>query len=382
VAFLALVLFAATQSSLPRFREEVVDRESGGSGFNSCLMDVRGSGRPDIILVTQKKDQVIRYANPAWKKQILATDGVILPEPLVAFDVDGDGKPELFVGGNFQLQNTTDPCPLFLLRPGADPDQPWVTIKLDEEPSLHRLAPLTLSGKKELVVSCLMGKGSKAPDWAGPGAALYLLRPTSDPFRDPWKRELISNELHRVHGITAVDWDGQGRQDLLFVAAFEGIHVYRKGPERWEVAEVIGKSPGASEIKVFRLPGGKRALAAIEPWHGDQLVIYVGGPGSWERRVIHTGYRVGHGIVPVDFAGSGVDSLVVGFRGVKGEGGHAVVILHPKDGSGSNWETKVVDAQDMEADAIHAFDLNGDGRIDLVATGKGTNVKIYWNEGN
>jgi len=41
----------------------------------------------------------------------------------------------------------------------------------------------------------------------------------------------------------------------------------------------------------------------------------------------------------------------------------------------------VIDDKDMEADGVHAVDLNGDGRIDIVATGKGTNVKIYWNEG-
>ena len=144
---------------------------------------------------------------------------------------------------------------------------------------------------------------------------------------------------------------------------------------------MIGQSPGASEIKVFRLPGGKRALATVEPWHGNQVAVYTGGPGTWKRKVILDTYKVGHGIVPVDFSGNGVDSLVLGFRGVKGEGGHAVVILHPLDATGESWQTQVLDSTDMEADAVHAADLDGDGRIDIVATGKGSNIKIYWNEG-
>jgi hypothetical protein len=358
----------------------VIETESGGIGYNSCLVDLEGTGRPGILLLTQKKDQVIWYHNPTWKKRLVLGDPVKMPEPLLAFDADGDGKPELVVGGNFALNNTTDPCPLWLLRRSAEPALPWTAVKIDEEPSIHRLAQITLGGKKELVVSCLMGRGSKAPDWAGPGAPLYLLRATGDPFKDPWKREMISSNLHRVHGVVACDWDGSG-EEVLLVAAYEGIHVYRRSRERWEVSAVIGKPPGASEIKVFRLPGGKKALAAIEPWHGDQVAIYVGGPGAWERRAVPIRYRVGHGIVPVDFSGLGVDTLVLGFRGVKGEGGHAVLLLHPLDSTGQNWETKVIDESDMEADAVHAADLNGDGRIDIVATGKGSNIKIYWNEG-
>ena len=248
---------------------------------------------------------------------------------------------------------------------------------------MHRLAVITLNGRKELVGSCLMGRGTKAPDWDGPGAPLYLLRPDGDPFQGPWKREMISSSLHRVHGVTPVDWDGSGNQRLL-IAAYEGIHLFRKGPDGWS-AEILSKgdpkAPGSSEVKVFRLPGGTRALATIDPFHGDVVAVYLSSR-RWERRVIFERYKVGHGIVPVDFAGKGVDSLVVGFRGEKGKGGHAVVVLHPLDERGERWETKILDEKDMEADGVHAADFNGDGRIDIAATGKGTNVKIYWNVGN
>jgi hypothetical protein len=386
MSFVLLFVFLGAQEKLPRFREEVIETQSGGAGYNSCVVDLNADGRPDVVLVTQRKDQVIWYENPAgqgrgagWKKHLISSD-IALPEPIVPFDVDGDGRPELIVGGNFAMANTTEPCPIWLLRRPPDPSTPWTPIKIDQEPSAHRLALVGREGKKELVVSCLMGRGAKAPDWSGPGAPLYLLRATADPFRDPWRREAISDALHRVHGITAFDWEGKG-EDVLLAAAFEGVHVLRRRTDRWELAERIGQSPGASEIRVLRLPGGTRALASVEPWHGNQVALYTGGPGAWKRRVILDRYKVGHGIVPVDFSGNGVDSLLLGFRGAKGEGGHAVVLMHPLDASGENWETAVLDDKDMEADAVHAVDLDGDGRIDIVATGKGTNIKIYWNEG-
>lgn len=379
---LVLLLLSPPQDSRPVFREQTIETDSGGTGYNSCVMDVNGDGRPDIVLVTQKKDQVIWYENPTWKKHVLLKDPVLLPEPLAPFEPGGKAAPGLFVGGNFILTNTVDPCPLWLLKRPEDPAGAWPAVKIDEEPSLHRLTWISIGGRKELVVACLMGRGTAAPDWSGPGAPLYLLRPSGDPFKDPWTREGISSNLHRLHGIAAVDaWDEEGNPALL-AAAFEGIHVYKKSPEGWKVAEVIGKPPGASEIRIFRLPGGKRALAAIEPWHGDQVTVYVREPEGWQRKIVLEGYRVGHGIVPVDFSGHGEHSLVVGFRGGKGQGGQAVLILHPLDGKGERWETQLVDTKEMEADAIHAVDLRGNGRIDIVATGKGSNVKIYWNEGN
>ena len=336
----------------------------------------------DIVLVTENKDQVLWYENPTWKRRVI-TSGVRLPEPLTPIDVDGDGKTEIVVGGDWVMADTLTSGSVWLLKRPEDLDQPWTPIKIDQEPSMHRLSGIRLNGRTELLAACLMGRGTKAPDWEGPGAPIYLLRPTGDPFKDPWKREPISDALHKVHAITPVDWEGPGDQALL-VAAFEGIHLFKRAPKGGWSFEVLSKgdpkAPGSSEVKLFRLPGGKRALATIDPFHGDTVAIYR-ADRKWERRVILEGFRVGHGVVPADVSGTGVDSLVLGFRGEKGKGGHAVVVLHPLDENGEKWEKKVVDDRDMEADGVHAVDLNGDGRIDLVATGKGTNVKIYWNEG-
>ena len=385
-----LLFVLCAQSGIPRFREEVIETQSGGPGYNSCLADINGDGKLDIVLVTENKDQVLWYENPTpsaplgtrWKRRVITSGHPKLPEPITPFDVDGDGKTEIVVGGDWLMADTLTSGSIWLLKRPDDLDQPWTPIKIDQEPSMHRLSVIRLNGKKELVAACIMGRGTKAPDWDGPGAPIFLLRPQGDPFKDPWTRELISNTLHRVHAITPVDWE-KGADQALLVAAFEGLHVFKRTASGW-TSEVLHrgdpKSPGSSEVKVFRLPGGNRAIATIDPFHGNEAAIYV-SQRTVERRVILSDYRVGHSIVPVDFSGTGVDSLVLGFRGEKGKGGHAVVVLHPLDDSGGKWEKKIIDDKDMEADGVHAADLNGDGRIDLVATGKGTNVKIYWNEG-
>ena len=82
--------------------------------------------------------------------------------------------------------------------------------------------------------------------------------------------------------------------------------------------------------------------------------------------------------------GTGVDTLVVGFRGPpEGKAGEWVVYLfHPTDATGATWEKAVLDDKEMGSEDIICADLNGDGKIDIIAVGRGThNVKVYWNEG-
>ncbi len=376
---LAVVLALALQS-LPDFKEQVIERESGGMGYNSCLADINADGRMDIVLVTEKKDQVLWYENPTWKRHTIVADHPRLPEPITPFDVDGDGKPEIVIGSDWVMADTTTSGRLWLLKRPEDLSKPWTPIQIDHEPSMHRLTVVMLDGKKELVASCIMGRGSKEPEWEGPGAPTYLLRRPTDPFTGKWTRELITGDLHRVHGIHAFDWDGDGNDELL-VASLEGIFVFKRGSDGTWKPELIAKGdpkdPGASEVRVSRLSGGRRYLAAVEPWHGDKVAVYVAP--EWKRRVLLDTYKVGHGVVPCDLTGTGVDSLLLGFRGAKEGGAQAVVVLHPLDAAGEKWEKKVIDDRDMAADGVHAHDLDGDGDLDLVATGKGSNVKIYWN---
>ncbi len=333
------------------FKPETIEKNSGGIGYNSCLADINADGKMDIVLVTENADQVLWYENPTWKRRIITT-AIPKPEPLTPFDVDGDGKTELVVGGDWSLNDTQGGGTLWLLRRPANLDDPWTPVKIDQEPSMHRLAVMEIEGKKTLIASCLMGRGTRAPDWTGAGSPLYLLRPTASGL---WQREMIANDLHIVHGIWVSGTS-------LFVAAHEGIFEMSRAGGSWSRAPLTKN--GAGEIRKIQA-----ALVTIEPWHGNQVVLYQGNT----RRVLFEGYTVGHGIVPVD------NALLIGFRGQKGQG-HVVALLHRLDDSFEKWQTQIIDATDMEADGVHAADLDGDGDQDLVATGKGTNIRIYWNQ--
>lgn len=56
-------------------------------------------------------------------------------------------------------------------------------------------------------------------------------------------------------------------------------------------------------------------------------------------------------------------------------------IYDPVDATAGKWTRQIVDPGSVAIEDLACGDLNGDGRIDVVAVGRAThNVKIYWNE--
>ncbi|MGE0884745.1 MAG: FG-GAP repeat domain-containing protein [Blastocatellales bacterium] len=389
-----LVAFSSasfSQNKWPNFKEQIVD-PSVGVGYAVTVADINNDGKPDIVVVTENPDQVVWYENPAWTRRTILAGFPKLPVCIQALDVDGDGKVELLLGADWQPSNTMTGGTVWLLQRPTDLNQPWTPIKINEEPTMHRMRLIDLEGKgrKELVCSPLHGREAKGPEWwKGNAASLYILRRPANPFKDPWTREVISNELHITHNVYPVDWDGDLKEELL-AAAYEGVFLFKRGANgKWSKQQLGEGDPekrGAGEIKVGRLPGGKRYLATIEPWHGHQAVVYTPPDKTgqlWKRQVLVENHKGGHAVWTADLTGTGVDSLVVGFRGVpEGKIEDAMVyIFHPLDRAGSRWEKHVLDDKGLGAEDIICTDLNDDRKPDIIGVGRSTrNVKIYWNQ--
>lgn len=132
---------------------------------------------------------------------------------------------------------------------------------------------------------------------------------------------------------------------------------------RWSRTEIAKGDPGpwpksgSSDVAVGRA-GGKRYIAAIEPWHGNQVVVYGQNGTAWERHVIDDSLVDGHTIWTADLNGDGDDEIVAGFRGGK----RSVFVYYFDDG---RWSRQVLNDGGMAAAACAVADLNGDGRIDV-----------------
>jgi len=383
-------------------------------GYQVAVADVNGDGRPDILALSTEESLVEWYENPTWKSHPVTTltwQNVNLA-PLFVPMYPARG---LVLASDFALEDSTHggslwwaAAPLFALAAGGEgaagagtspsSEEEWKLTLIGKLPTSHRLhwADLDGDGRLELVAAPLLGYGAEPPDyrvgapltWFEPPEVLLRGHASAVSLKDgEWVGHLIDESLTVVHGIAVIDWDGDGHDELL-TASFEGVHLFhftgRGSDLRWTKTrlatgdQVSRPRRGASEVAVGRI-GNRRFLATIEPWHGEQVVVYrEGKPGElWSRQVIDDTFREGHALACADLDGDGKDEIVAGFRGP----GTSLYVYYAADSAGTKWERQTLDTE-MAASCAVVADINGDGRPDVVAIGASTaNVKWYENRG-
>lgn len=386
----------AEPSSIPQFKAQEIDKTLT-VGYGVRLGDVNGDGKPDIVVADSAR--VIWFENPTWKLHTIhgklsKRDNVCL----ALHDIDGDGKLDVALGAEWDFNNTKDGGSLQWLRQGADIDQPWeVHPILESEPTLHRInfADLDGDGKVELIVGPLKGRDSTAgKNWMETGARLLSFQIPADPVKGPWEAKTLIDSLHVQHNFTVVGPPrSRGKGNDLLIASYEGVSTLSLGAGGKATLKHLGTGDqsdpkgalGTSEVKPGRLNGGNPFIATIEPFHGTQVVVYT-PPGKdadrlWTRTVIDPKLKGGHGLCAADFDGDGNDEIVAGWREPTAGPGSVGVNLYRRAADGS-WALHSLDAGGMATEDLTCGDLNGDGRVDIVAVGRAThNVKIYWNEG-
>jgi hypothetical protein len=384
-------------SSLPRFRMQEI--ETGLKvGYAVLLVDINGDGKKDIVVVDT--DRVVWYENPTWKRRTII-QGQTKPDNVCidAYDIDGDGQLDLVLGADWKPFNTKEGGTLQWLKRGPSLDDPWTLYPIGTEPTVHRVrfADLDGGGRAKLVVGPLMGKNSSPKNNWSDGEPVRMLAYTipRDPTRDRWLPEVLDQSLHVVHNFWPIPAKTGKGMDLL-TASYEGVTLLTHSGSRW-TREHLGDgnqsnpkgNRGASEIKQGKLRNGRKFIATIEPWHGNEVVIYTqpDDPSQelWERHVVDDKLKWGHAVWCADVDGDGDDELIVGVRDQlsdrPGER-RGVRIYKAADARGTRWARHIVEDGGVAVEDLAAADLSNKGRVDIVAVGRQTgNVRIYWNQG-
>jgi len=368
---------ASNDRSIANFAEHTIATDLAG-GYQVVVSDINRDSKPDLIAVASGMKELLWFENPGWQRHVIVGN-ISRPINCAAWDTDGDGIPEIALAHEFANDPARSVGIVSLLKHKGDPSQPWEMIEIDRLSTSHRLRWTDVDGKgqKILVNAPLAGALVQPPEYRG-SVPLVFYRP------GVWKREIISQELEGVlHGVFITDWNKDGREDIL-TASFLGIDLFSLGSKkRWDRTRIVGGNPdpwprsGSSEIAVGQL-GRERFLCAIEPWHGNQVVVYLRQGAGWRRQVIDSSLNDGHVLLTSDLNRDGRDEIIAGYRGQ----GRSVYLYSAQDSKGNVWARQVLDNGGMGAAGGAVADLNGDGRPDVVCIGTATtNLKWYENLG-
>ena len=376
---------AAAEVTEPRFEAQTID-DNIRIGYGLAIGDVNGNGRDDILLADAR--HIVWYENPGqpgevWNKHLMAQyltrrDHVCI----AAADITGDGRVEVAVGAQWAPVVTSDAeesgAVFFLVRP-EDPTGRWEPVQLTpHEPTTHRMRWVAgADGRWHLAVLPLHGVGNDPAAASGDPVRLQLLTPPAGPeadLRQPWASTFIDTGLNLTHNL---DIDHRGRIHL----------VGRQGQLVLEPDE-----PGAADTEEqisggeVRVHGGGAAdgglTVTIEPFHGNQVVVYSkadAGDGGLRRQLLDDRLNQGHALGVADFVGLGRPQVVAGWRNPDRDG-RVGIRLYAPGADDEPWTSHTIDDNEMAAEDLAVADLDGDGRPDIIASGRATrNVVIYWN---
>lgn len=378
----ALTLVAAkTVAQTATFVGEVID-DKISIGYGVTSGDVDGDGKPDILLADKK--EIVWYKNPGkkaekWTRYVIARD---LTEQdnvcIAARDIDGDGKVEVAVGAQWnpsETKNLKQSGAVYYLSAPSDRTQLWEPVRLHHEVTIHRMQWLKKAdGTFQLAVLPLHGEGNSGGEGAGVKLIAFDVPQNKTGI---WGFDLVETGMHMTHNMHPMEVPG--RMLGLAVAGKEGVQVFLDGAEglapsgTWMVPQT-----GVGEVRTGSLGKNQLFTATIEPMHGNTLVLY----SKDNRTVLADKIKEGHALVCADFFGQGRDQVVMGWRNPNVTGETGVRIFVGSDPEGKKWQEYALDDKiKIACEDITAADLDGDGDLDILASGRSThNVVVYWNQ--
>ncbi len=196
---------------------------------------------------------------------------------------------------------------------------------------------------------------------------------------------------NRLRDVEHGDLDHDGSEELVIATHDQGVIAIVHPDESWRVEEIdrqanmfvheieIGDVDGDGKLEFFATPSKPNKL---DQEQAGEVTMYKAKPGGgWEESIVDApGDTHAKEILAADVDRDGVSELYIVWEGALAQGGTLVrpVVVKQYRMKDGKWASAVVaEVPDRQMRAIAAGDVNGDGKIDLVAAGLGSGLWLF-----
>jgi hypothetical protein len=379
LVLLAATLLATTQGAqlpaakpVPAAELKFVMHRIGNFRSEACCVgDFNNDGKLDIAA------GAYLYLAPDWKPtKIRELKGAVDDQGKgyywdfanIAVDVDGDGLLDIISCDWFQKHST------WFRNPGGKGGL-WTENLIEQNGNFEAADIWDLEGKGKktailpVVQHTVWYEIGKGPD----GKQDLVKHMVSE---KPW-----------IWGVGAGDINGDGRPDIIRPGAwYEAPADIRQG--KWiehplSLGGKDGKTDDTAQIWVYDVNGDGLNDILCSSAHRYGVFWYEqgrkGAEITWKQHVIDDTWTQAHAVALADLDGDGVPELITGKRFMAHNGGDpdeygplGIYYYSLKRGPNAAWTRHAISCnQGVGAGLnIEVIDLNGDGRLDIVTTGK------------